>query len=147
MKFVSKEISDFVDRQKLGFVSTCDLDGNPNVSPKGTITVLSENQLVFANIRSPDTIKNLKINNKIEISIIDPILRKGFLFKGIGSVFSEGAKFDEIMKLFIKNKVKSPITSIVLVEILQIQPVNSPLYDLGYEEEEISKKWKKILGI
>ena len=61
MKLVSKEISDFVDRQKLGFVSTCDLDGNPNVSPKGTITVLSENQLVFANIRSPDAIKNLKI--------------------------------------------------------------------------------------
>ena len=47
MKLVSKEISDFVDRQKLGFVSTCDLDGNPNVSPKGTITVLSENQLVL----------------------------------------------------------------------------------------------------
>jgi predicted pyridoxine 5'-phosphate oxidase superfamily flavin-nucleotide-binding protein len=147
MKLVSKEIRNFIDRQKLGFVSTCDLDGNPNVSPKGTISVYSENQLVFANIRSPDTITNLKINNKIEISIIDPILRKGFLFKGIGQVFSEGEKFDEIMKLFIKNKVKSPITSVVLVKILSIQPVNSPLYDLGYNEEEISKKWKKILDI
>jgi len=36
---------------------------------------------------------------------------------------------------------------VVLVKILSIQPVNSPLYDLGYNEEEICKKWKKILDI
>jgi hypothetical protein len=39
--------------------------------------------------------------------------------------------------------VKNPIKSIVLVKVKQMNEVVSPLYDLGYTEDEIKDKWKK----
>lgn len=42
-----------VDRQRLGFVATVSPDGPPNLSPKGTVSVLDDDSLVFADLRSP----------------------------------------------------------------------------------------------
>ena len=56
------EIKNLVNFQKLGYVATVALDGTPNLSPKGTITILDDSRLVFANIRSPQTIENLTKN-------------------------------------------------------------------------------------
>ena len=48
---ITEKIGKFVSQQKLGFVATVSPNGTPNLSPKGTISVLNENTLVFANIR------------------------------------------------------------------------------------------------
>ena len=53
------EIKNFVNFQKLGYVATVSSDGTPNLSPKGTISILDDSRMVFANIRSPQTIENL----------------------------------------------------------------------------------------
>ena len=50
------EIKNFVNSQKLGYVATISSDETPNLSPKGTISILDDSSLVFANIRSPQTI-------------------------------------------------------------------------------------------
>ena len=52
------EIRNFVNFQKLGYVATVSSDGSPNLSPKGTIAILDDSRLVFANIRSPQTVEN-----------------------------------------------------------------------------------------
>jgi predicted pyridoxine 5'-phosphate oxidase superfamily flavin-nucleotide-binding protein len=36
MEIMSKEIREFVNREKLGFIATVCPDGTPNLSPKGT---------------------------------------------------------------------------------------------------------------
>ena len=77
---LSQEIKDFLDVQKLGYVATVSSDGKPNISPKGTIIVWTSEVLAFADIRSPDTIKNLQNNPHVEINVIDPILRKGSIY-------------------------------------------------------------------
>ena len=71
------EIKIFVNSQKLGYVATISSDGTPNLSPKGTISILDDSRLVFANIRSPQTIENLKKNTSIEINVIDPFFTNG----------------------------------------------------------------------
>ncbi len=140
---ITEEIKNFLNLQKLGYVATVSSDGMPNVSPKGTIIGWSKNQLAFANIRSPDTMKNLIINPNIEINVIDPLLRKGFLFKGIAKIIQDASLYDEILKYYRENGIKSPIDSIVLVDITEISQVTSPLYDMGTSEQEIKSKWKK----
>ncbi len=60
MSILSSEIKNFLNSQKLGYVATVTPDGKPNISPKGTIIPWTSNLLAFANIRSPDTIDNLK---------------------------------------------------------------------------------------
>ena len=140
---ITEKIGKFVSQQKLGFVATVSPDGTPNLSPKGTISVLDENTLVFANIRSPQTIENLEKNPSIEINIVDLFSRRGYRFKGIAKIISDGEEYNKILLSYKQNGVKTTIKSIVIVNVKQILEVTSPLYDVGYTEEELRIKWKK----
>ena len=140
---ITEKIRKFVSQQKLGFVATVSPDGTPNLSPKGTISVLDENTLVFANIRSPQTIENLEKNPSVEINIVDPFSRRGYRFKGITKIISDGEEYNKIILSYRQNGIQTTIKSIVIVNVKQILEVTSPLYDVGYTEEELRIKWKK----
>ena len=140
---ITEKIRKFVSQQKLGFVATVSPDGTPNLSPKGTISVLDENTLAFANIRSPQTIENLEKNPSVEINIVDPFSRRGYRFKGMAKIISDGEEYNKILLSYKQNGVKTTIKSIVIVNVKQILEVTSPLYDVGYTEEELRIKWKK----
>ena len=139
---ITKQINEFLDLQKLGYVATVSPDGKPNISPKGTIIGWSENTIVFADIRSPDTVRNLEKNPHVEINVIDPLIRKGYLFQGIAKLIKDDSLFQEILNQFRERGVKSEIKSIVLVKVSGVFEVKSPLYDMGIKEEEIKSKWK-----
>jgi predicted pyridoxine 5'-phosphate oxidase superfamily flavin-nucleotide-binding protein len=87
---ITQEIKDFLNLQKLGYVATVTSEGKPNISPKGTIIGWDSQTLAFADIRSPDTMKNLKENPNVELNVIDPLLRKGFLFEGQARIIQDG---------------------------------------------------------
>lgn len=140
---LTNEIESFLNRQKLGYVATVSENNTPNLSPKGTIIVWDSKTLAFADIRSPDTIKNLKSNTNLEINVIDPILRKGFLFKGTAKILTDGELYDKLLNHYRTIGVKSPIGSIVLVHVNDLKQVTSPLYDIGATEEDMKTKWKK----
>ena len=139
---ISQEVKDFLNSQKLGYVASVSSDGMPNISPKGTIFAWTSEILAFADIRSPDTMKNLQTNPHVEINVIDPLLRKGFLFRGSARVIKEGSLFTNILNYYRENKIRSPINSIVLVDVTHVSTVTSPLYDLGISEQAIKSKWK-----
>ena len=142
MAVITSEIKTFLNSQKLGYVATVSSDGKPNISPKGTIIAWSDNLLAFANIRSPDTVMNLQHNHFVEINVIDPLSRKGYLFTGTAKIIKNTPLYVEILNHYRTNGIKSPINSIVIVDISSVSEVTSPLYDLGQTEEEIKLKWK-----
>ena len=143
MAIITEKIKNFVNFQKLGYVATISADNTPNLSPKGTIIVLDESSLAFADIHSPQTVENLKYNPSIEINIVDPFSRRGYRFKGIAEIITTGDKFDKIISHYKETGVKSSIKTIIAVKIEKLSEVLSPLYDLGYTEEELKAKWKK----
>ena len=143
MGIITEKIKNFVNFQKLGYVATISADNTPNLSPKGTIIVLDESSLAFADIQSPQTVENLKRNSSIEINVVDPFSRRGYRFKGIAEIISTGDKFDKIISHYKETGVKSSIKTIIAVKIEKLSEVLSPLYDLGYTEEELKAKWKK----
>jgi hypothetical protein len=143
MTLITQKIKDFLNFQKLGYVATVSSDGKPNLSPKGTIIGWNSNVLAFADIRSPDTMNNLQHNPHVEINVIDPLSRKGYLFKGMARIVKDGILFEEILSHYRDNGIKSPIKSIVLIDVSSITDVTSPLYDLGVSEQDIKSKWKK----
>jgi hypothetical protein len=53
---------------------------HPRLSPKGTTAVWDDEQLVFTDIRSPGTVGNLRAKPAVEVNVVDPITRKGYLF-------------------------------------------------------------------
>ena len=142
MVLITDEIKKVLENQKLCFVATVSKDGTPNLSPKGTLYAWNDAQLIFADIRSPQTIANLKNNSSLEINVVDPINRKGFRFKGSGKVISEGNELEKMLEFYKNKGVKSKINQVVLVDVESILEITSPLYDLGLSEDEIKAKWK-----
>ena len=146
MSLITSEIKNFLDVQKLGYVATVSSDGKPNISPKGTIIAWSSTLLAFADIRSPDTMLNLQNNPFVEINVIDPLSRKGYLFSGTAKIIKDTPLYDDILTHYRNNDIQSPINSIVIVDVSSVSTVTSPLYDLGKTEDEIKLKWKKYFS-
>ena len=65
------------------------------------------------------------------------------MFKGTARILKSDSLFEEILKHYKNIGIKSPIDSIVLVDVSDVSSVISPLYDLGISEDEIKSKWKK----
>ena len=141
MGILTTEIKEFVRQQKLGFYATVCPDGTPNLSPKGTTIVWDDDHLVFADIHSPGTINNLFTNPSIEINIVDVFIRKGFRFKGIGQVLSEGSLFDDVIAFYGEVGAKYTIKHIVLIKIESILPLVSPVYDTCVTEQDVIKRY------
>jgi uncharacterized protein len=141
------DVQRFVREQRLGFVATVNPDGSPNLSPKGTVTVRDEDHLVFADIRSPGTVANLKRDPRVEINVVDPILRKGFRFRGTGAILEEGPAFEELVAWYEARGTQAwdeagrRIKSVVVVEVSEVRPLVSPGYDGGVSEDEMRERW------
>ena len=136
-------VKNFVNFQKLGYVATVSKDGTPNLSPKGTIAVIDESTLVFADIRSPQTMQNLNENPSVEINVVDPFQRAGYRFKGDGKIINNGSEFEKILEYYVKTGVKSKINAVVIVDVKSMSEITSPSYDLGATKDELVSKWKK----
>jgi uncharacterized protein len=138
-----------VVEQRLAFVATVCPDGTPNLSPKGTISVWDDDHLVFADIRSPGTISNLRKNPAVEINVVDPFARKGYRFKGTGQVILDGELFQQIMNFYrgrlvdtARSNSEGRIRGFVLVKVESALPLISPAYDdTSVDEQSIRKHW------
>jgi len=143
-----------VMEQRLAFVATVCPDGTPNLSPKGTISVWNDDHLVFADIRSPGTITNLRKNPAVEINVVDPFSRKGYRFKGTGEVIVNGELFQQIMNFYrgrwvdeARSKSEARIRGFVLVKIKSALPLISPAYDdASVDEKSIRKHWSSYFA-
>ena len=89
MGILTEEMKRVVTEIQLCYAATVTPDGKPNLSPKGSITVLSDDELGFADLASPGTIENLRHNPAIELNVMDPFIRRGFRFKGAAKVVKD----------------------------------------------------------
>jgi predicted pyridoxine 5'-phosphate oxidase superfamily flavin-nucleotide-binding protein len=145
---ITAEMRRIVEEQRLGFAATICEDGTPNLSPKGTLTVLDDDHLMFADLASPQTVKNLRTNPAIEVNVVDPVIRKGFRFKGRGIVVDSGERFAELLEPFTAGSravrdAKARIRHIVVIEVKRALPLVSPAYDEDVTEEEVSARWER----
>ena len=98
---------------------------------------------VFANIRSPGTLANLRQNANVEVNVVDPFLRKGYRFKGVAAVLASGALYDQVIAFYKERGSRvSAICEVVLVRVHSAQPIDSPAYDLGLTEAEVRDQWE-----
>ncbi len=144
---MSDEIQRFVREQRLGFVATVNADGSPNVSPKGTTTVWDDDHLVFADIRSPGTVANIRRDPRVEINVVDPMVRKGYRFRGTAEVLEDGPRFEEVVARYEASGVQAwdeggrRIRAVVLVGVEEVRPLVSPGYDSGIGDDEMLERW------
>lgn len=144
MGLLTVDMKRVVDEQRLGFVATVCPDGTANLSPKGTTAVWDDDHLVFANIRSPGTLANLRQNPSVEVNVVDPFLRKGYRFKGAASILEDGELYDKAIAFYRERGSRvSAIREVVLVRVHSAQPIDSPAYDFGLTEDEVRARWER----
>lgn len=135
-----------VERQRLGFVATVCADGTPNLSPKGTLCVLDDDHLIFADLRSPGTVANLRTNPSVEINVVDHFLRKGYRFKGKAEVIESGPDFDKHLKFFSTRGMEDAPTrvrAIIVVRVEEARALVSPGYERNPDEDVMRAYWRK----
>ncbi len=144
MGILTHDMKRVVSEQRLGFVATVCADGTPNLSPKGTTAVWDDDHLVFANIRSPGTMANLRQNPNAEVNVVDPFVRKGYRFKGVASILESGPLYDQAIDFYKERGSQvSLIREIVIIRVTSAQAVDSPAYDLGMTEDEVRDRWER----
>jgi predicted pyridoxine 5'-phosphate oxidase superfamily flavin-nucleotide-binding protein len=143
MGVLTADMKRVVDEQRLGFVATVCPDGTPNLSPKGTTAVWDDDHLVFANIRSPGTVANLRQNPNVEVNVVDPFVRRGYRFKGVASILESGALYDQAIAFYRNRGSRNAIAEIVMIRVETAQPIDSPAYDLGLSEDEVRDRWER----
>ena len=142
MGVLTDDMKRVVEEQQLGFVATVCPDGSPNLSPKGTTAVWDDDHLIFADICSPDTIANLRANPAVEINVVDPLVRKGYRFKGVARVFGDGPDYQAGLAFYRARGSSSAKSHIVLVKVERAAELVSPAYDSGQSEAAVIARWR-----
>ena len=136
----------FVEHQRLGYVATVRPDGTPAVSPKATLSVLDREHLAFADLRSPGTTANLRVNPAVEVNVVDPLVRKGYRFAGTGEVLDAGPDFRRLVAWFGGRTVHDAARrarSVVVIRVGAVRPLVSPGYDREHDEAAVRARWTR----
>ncbi|MFC1848498.1 pyridoxamine 5'-phosphate oxidase family protein, partial [Chloroflexota bacterium] len=112
---LTDSIKETIAEIRPGIIATVSGDGIPNVSAKGSLRVLDDDHLVFADISSPRTIANLKENPNLSVLVVHPKTMKGCRIWGKGEVLSSGELFDRMTQEFADRNLK--VNNIVRITV------------------------------
>jgi len=144
-------IKESIDTSVLCWLATSSAERVPNVSPKEIFTHYGEDQIIIANIASPQTIKNIKQNSQICISFIDILVQKGYQLKGTASIRDQSHHRYQGMeaKLLEMTGGQFPFASIIVIDVDQVKPIIAPRYLLYPETKESDQieSAKKAYGL
>ncbi len=143
MGILTEDMKRIVREQRLGYIATVCSDGTPNLSPKGTTAVWDDDHLMFADIRSPQSVENIERNPSVEVNVVDPLVRKGYRFKGRGVVHRTDEVFRRGCQMYRDRGLTHEIRAVVLIRVDRALPVTSPAYDRGATEEQVRDRWRR----
>lgn len=147
MPILTPAMQQALAEQRLIFAATVCPDGTPNLSPKGTAMVWDDDHILFADLASPGTMRNLVVNPSIEINIVSPFSRQGYRFKGTAAIHKD----DAIHVAAVARMRAGPpslqgladrVRAVALVKVAQALPLVSPGYWNGATETEIRRQWE-----
>jgi predicted pyridoxine 5'-phosphate oxidase superfamily flavin-nucleotide-binding protein len=112
---IPKQVQDFFPG-KMGWVATATNDGVPNVTPKGSVRVLDDQHVVFADLFSLKTRQNLEKNPSVAVTVVDAATHKGYQIKGKAELISSGPLYDQMAQQ-LKQSAPSLPAPIYVVKI------------------------------
>ena len=88
------------------YVATASKTGKPNVSAKGSLRVIDDEHVLFADVRSPRTIANIKENPQVAIICLDAPTHHGCRIWGNGEILSSGELFEQTVAVMAARNMK-----------------------------------------
>ena len=112
MVTIPKHVQEFLPG-KLAWVATAGSDGTPNTTPKA-VRLLDDQHIVFADLFSIKTRRNLEENPKVAVTVIDTTTRVGYQLKGTAELLSSGMLFEQTVKELKQNSLALPAPTYVV---------------------------------
>ena len=119
MAKLSKEMKDMVATQQC-FIGTVNADGTPNVAPKRSTRVLSDESLIFTEGTGGATYANIKRGSKVSVAVVNRDAVDGYRFIGEASLQDSGELYDAAVAASAKMGKPKPF-AVAIIKISEIQ--------------------------
>jgi len=118
MARLTQEMKDMVATQQC-FIGTADASGMPNVAPKRSTRVLSDDTLIFTEGTGGVTLANIKNGSKVAVAVVNREIPDGYRFIGVPEFQDSGELFEAAAEISAKMGRPKPF-GVVLVRISEI---------------------------
>lgn len=135
---MNQEVQKAVSECVLCWLATVDSEGVPNVSPKEMFISDGSDQILIANIASPNSVNNIEFNENVCVSFIDIFKQKGFKVKGRATIIrdTEEAYQSKLKLLQQLGGEGFPIKNIINISVAAVEPIIAPSYWMFPETTE-----------
>lgn len=135
---LTADIKNSIDKSVLCWLATVSKENTPNVSPKEIFNHFGTDQIIIANIASPQSVQNINSHKQVCVSFIDILIQKGFQLKGKARIINNSdPQFTEMEEVLVQmTQGKFPFNSITCIQIEQVKPIIAPKYILYPETTE-----------
>jgi len=106
LALMSETIKQIITEIRPGIIATANKDGKPNVSAKGSLRVLDDEHVIFADMSSPRTTANLRENPQVSILIFHPKTMRGCRIWGKAEVMDSGDVFENLRSEYDARNIK-----------------------------------------
>jgi general stress protein 26 len=137
---LSKPMKKLIADYNAGAVATVNDDGSPAVSPKATFVIVDSNCIAFGDIRSPNTVANIKQRPDVEINFIDVLSRRAVRVTGRASIVGKDSEQGQkLMPLFQQSWAPylDVMRAFVSISISRAELILSPAYDVGFDKSAL----------
>jgi len=149
---LNKTIKKTINQCVLCWLATSSAQNVPNVSPKEIFTYF-ENEIIIANIASPQTVENIKQNEQVCISFIHIFIQKGYQIKGKATIidYTHTSYKAKEKKLLAMTAGRFPFATITVIKPESVKEIWAPSYQLypdtteAKQIESAEKTYQKVL--
>lgn len=135
---LTDKIKSSIEKCVLCWLATSSPENIPNVSPKEIFQYFGTEEIIIANIASPQSVKNITANKQVCVSFIDILVQKGYQIKGeaeiIGRTHPEFPEREAVLNQMTGGKF--PFASIIRITVGSAKPIIAPKYLLYPETTE-----------
>ena len=119
MTKLSDEAKKAIGKISPALLATASKTGKPNVSAKGSLRVLDDEHVVFADIASPRTVANIRENPQVAVICLDAAARTGCRVWGKGTILNTGELFDQLTAEYKKKNME--VKNVVKIAVEEIE--------------------------
>jgi predicted pyridoxine 5'-phosphate oxidase superfamily flavin-nucleotide-binding protein len=120
---LTQEMKDMIASQQC-FIGTVNADGSPNVAPKRSTRVLTDDSLIFSEGTGGTTYANIIRGSKVSVAVVNREILNGFRFLGNPTIHDSGELYERAVAMSEKVGMPAPLAVVVIhiTEIHSLKP-------------------------
>jgi uncharacterized protein len=118
MAILTQQMKEMIANQQC-FIGTVSTRGIPNVAPKRSTRVLSDDSLIFTEGTGGTTYSNIKNGSKVSVSVVNRDILDGYRFVGNALLQESGELYEQAAAMSTKMGFPKPY-AVVIIHIEEI---------------------------